>query len=91
MPRLRGLPLYVASGNGQPGPLDPPGTVVDPSETAIGPLNERFVAKARRLHLRLRAELYGPGTHTWPYWQRDLHHAWPMLTRALGTEAAAAR
>lgn len=87
MPRLRGLPLYVACGNGRPGPLDPPGTAPDAGETGIGHLNERFVAKAHRLHLPLRAELYGPGTHSWPYWQRDLHHAWPMLARALGAHA----
>jgi S-formylglutathione hydrolase FrmB len=32
----------------------------------------------------MRLELYGAGTHTWPYWHRELHNAWPMLTEALG-------
>jgi len=92
LPRLRGLPLYVASGDGRPGPLDPPGTTPDANvgEAGIGLLNQRFVAKAHRLHIPVHAELYGPGTHSWPYWQRDLHHAWPMLARALGGAGTAA-
>ena len=27
---------------------------------------------------------YGNGTHTWPYWQRELHRSWPQLMTALG-------
>ncbi len=33
----------------------------------------------------LALDFYGPGTHSWPYWQRDLHQAWPLLQHALGT------
>jgi hypothetical protein len=32
-------------------------------------------------------EDYGPGTHSWPYWQRDLHHALPLLMAALSHPA----
>jgi diacylglycerol O-acyltransferase / trehalose O-mycolyltransferase len=26
---------------------------------------------------------YGPGTHDWPYWRRDLRETLPDLVRAL--------
>jgi diacylglycerol O-acyltransferase / trehalose O-mycolyltransferase len=33
---------------------------------------------------------YGPGTHTWPYWERELHRSLPLLLGALrgGRESA---
>jgi len=38
----------------------------------------------RALKIPAQFDFYGPGTHDWPYWQRDLHHAWPLLQHALG-------
>ncbi|MFD0690658.1 alpha/beta hydrolase [Actinomadura fibrosa] len=83
VPRLRGVRLFVASGDGRPGPLDAPGTPQDALEASLGQANAAFVAKARRHHLDLTADLYGPGTHTWPYWERELHRAFPLLMRAI--------
>ena len=85
---LRGLTLYVSCGNGEPGPLDPSDT--DPSgllaqlETALLAHNESFVAAAQRFDVDVTADLYGPGTHTWPYWDRQLTAAFPTLMRAIG-------
>jgi S-formylglutathione hydrolase FrmB len=76
--------LYVSSGDGSPGPLDPPGTAPDRLEAAIGLQNEAFVARLRELRIRHTAELYGPGTHTWPYWERALQRSLPGLLRAIG-------
>jgi S-formylglutathione hydrolase FrmB len=28
---------------------------------------------------------YGPGSHTWPYWQRDLRWALPSMMHTFGT------
>jgi S-formylglutathione hydrolase FrmB len=28
-------------------------------------------------------DLYGAGTHSWPYWERELHRAMPELLAAL--------
>jgi diacylglycerol O-acyltransferase / trehalose O-mycolyltransferase len=39
---------------------------------------------ARVLHIQPTIDLYGPGTHSWRYWQRELHRSWPLLTDALG-------
>ena len=85
---LRGITLYVSCGNGQLGPLDPAGT--DPSgllallEAALLLHNQEFVARANQLDIDVTADFYGPGTHTWPYWQRQLHVAFPLLMRAIG-------
>ena len=36
------------------------------------------------LDIPVTVSAYGPGTHTWPYWERGLHEAMPMLLEALG-------
>jgi S-formylglutathione hydrolase FrmB len=86
--RLRSLALVeLRTGNGRPGPLDRRGT--RPGCPACG--IERFLHPANvRLHERLRAlgirhvwDDYGPGTHDWPYWRRDLRETLPDLVRVL--------
>ena len=61
------------------------GALVDPQNVALA-------QRLRRLHIPATIDFYGPGTHSWPYWQRELHRALPLLLRALGgpTRAAAA-
>ena len=87
---LRGTKLFVSCGDGHVGPLDPPGT--DPAgvlvglEAALFLQNREFVARAERLGLDLTVDFYGPGTHTWPYWARELEKAFPLLLGALGAE-----
>jgi diacylglycerol O-acyltransferase / trehalose O-mycolyltransferase len=86
--RLRALKLVeIRTGNGRPGPLDRPAT--EPGCPACS--LERFLHPANvRLHRRLQAlgishvwDDYGPGTHDWPYWRRDLKETLPGLERAL--------
>jgi S-formylglutathione hydrolase FrmB len=83
-PRLAGTKLFVSAGNGQPGPLDRDQTTSDEIEISIGQENEAFVERLRKLRLDAQVELYGPGTHNWVYWQRELDHAWPLITEGLG-------
>jgi len=83
-PRLAGTKVFMSSGNGQPGPLDPAGTVSDEIETSIGEQNEAFAERLRELGIDARVELYGAGTHNWVNWQRELDHAWPLITEGLG-------
>jgi diacylglycerol O-acyltransferase / trehalose O-mycolyltransferase / mycolyltransferase Ag85 len=78
--RLRGIPVYLSAGNGQPGPLDPPGAQPDDLERLLG---EQSVALAERLPGRVYTDFYGPGRHAWPYWERALHRSLPMLVGAL--------
>lgn len=82
--RLAGVPLYVSSGNGQNGPLDPAGSsadlVIEPAADASA---RRFVALAQARGVPVETDLYGPGKHSWPYWQRELWRAWPFVARNL--------
>ena len=91
-PRLRGTPLFVSVGDGTAGPFDH-GRVQDGGiEALLHPQNVALAQRLRRLHIPATIDFYGPGTHSWPYWQRELHRALPLLLRALGgpTRAAAA-
>ncbi|WP_394841242.1 esterase family protein [Pendulispora brunnea] len=81
--RLIGIPLYLACGNGKPGPLDPPGRPDDGLERQLEGMNAEFVQRMRGAGANVTANLYGPGTHTWPYWERELHASFPMLTKAV--------
>jgi S-formylglutathione hydrolase FrmB len=83
--KLRGTALFVAVGNGQPGPLDPAGTAASTIESSLAAENAAFAERLRALKIAAQLDFYGPGTHSWPYWQRDLHQAWPLLEHALGT------
>ncbi len=85
---LAGVALYVASGDGQPGPFDPPGTstrsVQSVYEAGLYPTTQSFLSVLGHAGRPVTTDLYGAGTHTWPYWQRDLHRSWPLLRAAIG-------
>jgi S-formylglutathione hydrolase FrmB len=78
-PRLRGTRLFVSAGDGTPGPLDPPGRGDDRLERGVERESRALVARLRRLRIPVTADFYGPGTHSWPYWQRELERALPTL------------
>jgi diacylglycerol O-acyltransferase/trehalose O-mycolyltransferase len=82
--RLGATPVFVSSGTGTPGPLDKRGAVADQIEQSIYAQNRVFAPRLRAHDPHARIDLYGPGTHNWPYWQREFHRAWPMLAAALG-------
>jgi S-formylglutathione hydrolase FrmB len=85
--RLRGVALFVSVGNGQPGPLDPnaPSQQARQIEQALQAENLAFTGRLRQLGIRAEVDAYGPGTHNWPYWQRELHRSLPLLRPALGS------
>jgi len=83
-PRLRGLPLFLSVGNGKPGPFDPPG-VTDDLEPVLEQMNLDLAARLAQLGIPATTDFYGPGTHSWPYWDRELHRSLPLLLKALGT------
>lgn len=80
--KLRSVPLFLSSGDGRPGPLDKTSTT-DPNEQFLGRMNRATAAQFTKAGLNLRTDFYGPGTHNWPYWQREFHKALPMLMTAL--------
>lgn len=53
-----------------------------PVATLAG-MNETFIERLAELGVAATVDAYGPGTHTWPYWERSLHRALPLLLDAL--------
>ena len=85
MPRLRGTAIYLSCGNGTPGPLDSPErTDIDELEVFVSGGNDGFVAALKEAGIPAIVNAYGPGTHSYPYWERELHASLPMLLQALG-------
>lgn len=85
--RLRGLPTYVWSGNGVPGPADLRfgfGNTINAMglETMTMAAAQIFRGRANALGIGARVDI-GQGTHTWPYWQQALATSRPMILDAL--------
>jgi len=83
LPALAGIRLFVSAGDGRPGPFEDGRGDVDPVEVEVGGETRAFVRRARALGVPVRADLYGAGIHDWPYWQRELHRALPLLLGAI--------
>ncbi|MGH3813516.1 MAG: alpha/beta hydrolase [Pseudonocardiaceae bacterium] len=85
---LRGISLFVSYGNSDPGPLDVAGVpsgVGGQIARQLAPGNAAFVRRLGELGIPAEVHAYGPGIHSWPYWQRELHRALPGIMRALQT------
>ena len=63
-------------------PWTPPGTF-DEIEADLSLQNHALAARLEKVGVPLTTDFYGPGTHTWPYWERELHRSLPMLLDAL--------
>jgi acetyl esterase/lipase len=87
-PDLRGTRVFVAAGDGRPGPLDAAGATTDGIEVSIGAQNRAFFEHLKAVGVEATVDLYGAGTHNWVYWQRELHRAWPLLTGGTGAVKA---
>ncbi len=71
---LRWTRMYMYWGNGRPGPYDSPGSSGGGNliEGAVWRDNDDFQARLNALHIPAYFDDYGNGTHSWPYWSRDL-------------------
>lgn len=105
---LKGTPLWIASGNGLPGPLDP-SLIPDPAnpgqefsaaagdavggstEMEIWDMTKSFVKALNAVGIPHTDYFYGPGTHSWPYWQRDLVDFLKWLSPYIGHPVPAPR
>ncbi|MGP3928209.1 alpha/beta hydrolase [Streptomyces sp. 8N616] len=84
--RLRGTKVHLSSAAGMPGSLD---KGYDPTAGFFleGPVyrpNVRFADQLRAAGVDVTANFYPSGSHAWPYWERELHVAWPSVLAALG-------
>jgi S-formylglutathione hydrolase FrmB len=71
---LRWTRMYMYWGNGQDGPYDKPGSesAANGIEALIYSDNNFFQARLESLGIPAYFDDYGNGTHSWPYWERDL-------------------
>jgi S-formylglutathione hydrolase FrmB len=76
---LRHTKMYIYSGNGLPGPFDTnpiAGLGGSAIEALVGEDNAYFHQRLQSLGIAPAVyDAYGPGTHSWPYWNRDLSWA----------------
>ena len=77
---LRGTALFLASGDGTQGEYDASPTF-DPTEWTVWQMNQSLVAALDGYGIPHTDFFYGHGTHTWPYWTRDLEHFLAWLHR----------
>ncbi|MFJ4658786.1 alpha/beta hydrolase [Nocardia sp. NPDC088792] len=98
--RLPDIPMYISSGTGLPGAhdriddptvRDNPQTLADQMllgggiEAAAHYCTTRLAERTRELgRTDITYSLDDPGTHSWGYWQDELHKSWPMFENALG-------
>ncbi|MFJ9908252.1 alpha/beta hydrolase [Streptomyces sp. NPDC101152] len=90
MPRsFRGTRVHLSSGDGTVGPLDK-GRPLDAllvgslAETVLPNQIKRFASSLRSAGVTTTTHIYRPGTHSWPYWQQELHDIWPTMVGVLG-------
>ena len=79
---LRGVRLFVSSGDGRPGRFDAPAQREDPIERTVFRESRAFAGRLRALGIGFRADFYGAGRHVWRYWERELERALPLLVGA---------
>ncbi len=77
---LRGLDVSLRTGNGQPGAGS--GAGVDVIEAAVERMAVALHGRLDGLGIDHVFDDYGPGTHTWPFWQRDLRLELPLIERS---------
>lgn len=87
---LAGKVVYISTGNGIPGPegwSDPLiaqavtfGAVL---EYLVHGCTEEFQHRLEQAGVAATFAFHASGTHSWPYWQQDLHQSWPLLASAL--------
>jgi S-formylglutathione hydrolase FrmB len=81
---LRGMRLYAWTGNGSRGPLDDNSTYNPGSaaiEAGVHELSQLFHGELVKRSIPISYHDYGPGTHSWPYWERDLRELVGPLMR----------
>ena len=76
---LRGLALWLRTGNGQPGGPFGGGPTIDPIEGAVEVMAKNIHQRLLKLGIPHVFDDYGPGHHLWPYWNRDLKETLPAL------------
>ncbi len=81
---FRGIKVYLSAATGRPGPLDGGDDLLAGLlEAPVYAPTAKFADQLRRAGVDVTTHLYQGGNHSWPYWQRELHRAWPLVLIAL--------
>jgi len=94
---LRGLSLYISNGNGLPGPHENPALPRTPQapplheqvviggviEAATNVCTQRLAERLEELDIPATFHFRENGTHSWGYWEDELHRSWPQLAASL--------
>jgi S-formylglutathione hydrolase FrmB len=88
---LRATKMYMYWGNGMDGPFDQPGSLggANGIEELINYDNQDFQARIQSLGIPAYFDPYGNGTHSWPYWKRDLQWSIAAIMAAFAHPAPA--
>lgn len=90
--RLRGTALFIATGNGLPGPVDgidsleaaaravPGGALEGITNACTAALQSRF----RQLGIAATFSFRPEGTHSWGLFETEMRESWPMIAGAIG-------
>ena len=96
--KLRGTKVYMTSGSGLPGKYDRAdsplingdlitlgnqmilGGII---EAAVNDCTKQMAVRLNKLHIPNKVLLRPNGTHSWSYWEQDLHTTWPMIAADL--------
>ncbi|MCK5757157.1 MAG: esterase family protein [Mycobacterium sp.] len=96
--KLRGTKIYMTSGTWLPGTherLEDPFVQGDPFflanqallggaiEVAIDQCTRQMAGRLAELRIPADVTFRNTGTHSWGYWQDDLHRTWPQIERDL--------
>ena len=76
---LRGLALWLRTGNGQPGGPLGGSQPIDIIEAGVEGMAKNVHRRLLQLHIPNVLDDYGPGQHIWPYWNRDLAETLPAI------------
>jgi S-formylglutathione hydrolase FrmB len=88
---LRSTKMYMYWGNGMDGPFDAPGSFggANGIEELINYDNQDFQARIQSVGIPAYFDPYGNGTHSWPYWTRDLQWSIGAIMADFGHPAPA--
>ncbi|KJV04529.1 alpha/beta hydrolase [Rhodococcus sp. PML026] len=96
---LRGMAVYISSGTGAPGEFDVPGGPGIGSDygklaqqLAVGAVieattdvcSQQMRKRLQELNIEATYNFRPNGTHSWAYWQQDLHDSWSVIAPSLG-------
>jgi S-formylglutathione hydrolase FrmB len=82
--KFRDVKVYLSAATGMPDSLDRNGSLeAGLLEAPTYQPNVRFADQLRKAGVDVTAHLYLTGTHAWPYWERELHLAWPSVLSVL--------